>query len=240
MNARRKFALWEYLAFDSFMWSLEAILYFVALAGPVMLLWSLRGHHPLVLLAVAVLSYFVVALTFVLCIVALRWILCGRIPEGRFLRTSRRVLPWSGAQVLRMILERSPFFPLVTSHIVFRQIYYRGMGTGLDWTVYTATGAVLADPWAIRIGSHSVIGQEAIITAHKIERDVVTLEPVELGAGVLIGARAHVQCGVKIGDGAVVGTEALVTRGTVIPPGEVWAGNPARKVDPLAMLGDRS
>ena len=48
-------------------------------------------------------------------------------------------------------------------------------------------------------------------------------------AGAFIGARAIVleSCHV-IGAGSVVGAGAVVTRD--VPDGEVWAGNPARRV----------
>ena len=36
--------------------------------------------------------------------------------------------------------------------------------------------------------------------------------------------------GVEMGDGAVVGAGALVSKGKRIPPGEIWAGVPAKKI----------
>jgi acetyltransferase-like isoleucine patch superfamily enzyme len=51
-------------------------------------------------------------------------------------------------------------------------------------------------------------------------------EPVKIGRGVFIGARAIVLKGVTIGDRAVVGAGAVVTRD--VPAGGVVAGNPAR------------
>ncbi len=41
-----------------------------------------------------------------------------------------------------------------------------------------------------------------------------------------IGSSATILCGVKIGTGAIVGAGSVVTKS--IPPGEIWAGNPAR------------
>lgn len=41
-----------------------------------------------------------------------------------------------------------------------------------------------------------------------------------------IGSSATILCGVKIGKGAIVGAGSVVTKS--IPPGEIWAGNPAR------------
>jgi acetyltransferase-like isoleucine patch superfamily enzyme len=41
-----------------------------------------------------------------------------------------------------------------------------------------------------------------------------------------VGSNATIMCGVTIGDGAVVGAGSVVTKN--VPPGEIWAGNPAR------------
>jgi acetyltransferase-like isoleucine patch superfamily enzyme len=42
----------------------------------------------------------------------------------------------------------------------------------------------------------------------------------------VIGSGATIICGVCIGRGAIVGAGSVVTRD--VPPGEIWAGNPAR------------
>ncbi|MDX2222411.1 MAG: acyltransferase [Rhodospirillaceae bacterium] len=44
--------------------------------------------------------------------------------------------------------------------------------------------------------------------------------------GASIGSGSVILCGITIGEKAVVGAGAVVTRS--IPPGEIWAGNPAR------------
>ena len=49
-----------------------------------------------------------------------------------------------------------------------------------------------------------------------------------IGADVWIAADVVVLSGVNIGVGAVVGTGSVVTKD--IPPYEIWAGNPARKI----------
>lgn len=53
-------------------------------------------------------------------------------------------------------------------------------------------------------------------------------EPLEIGNDVWIGSNVCVLRGVKIGDGAVVGAGAVVTHD--IPPYEIWAGVPAKKI----------
>ncbi len=59
-----------------------------------------------------------------------------------------------------------------------------------------------------------------------------TIVPTKVEAGVSIGSSVTILCGVTIGAGAMVGAGSVVTKD--IPPGELWASNPARfmrKVD---------
>jgi acetyltransferase-like isoleucine patch superfamily enzyme len=53
-------------------------------------------------------------------------------------------------------------------------------------------------------------------------RGIVIGDDVWLGAGVVVTP------GTAIGDGAVIGANAVLTRS--VPPGEIWAGVPARRV----------
>ncbi|MFH1189227.1 MAG: acyltransferase [Candidatus Omnitrophota bacterium] len=50
----------------------------------------------------------------------------------------------------------------------------------------------------------------------------------DVGRRVSIGSNATVLGGIRIGDGAVIGAGSVVTRG--VPAGQIWAGNPARKI----------
>ena len=49
-----------------------------------------------------------------------------------------------------------------------------------------------------------------------------------IGNDVWLGLRVFVKAGVKIGDGAIIGMGSIVTKD--VPPYEIWAGNPARKI----------
>ncbi|MFR2288129.1 MAG: acyltransferase, partial [Akkermansia sp.] len=52
--------------------------------------------------------------------------------------------------------------------------------------------------------------------------------PVRIGENVFIGAGTFILKGVAIGDNAIIGACSVVTRS--IPAGEIWAGNPARRI----------
>jgi UDP-3-O-[3-hydroxymyristoyl] glucosamine N-acyltransferase LpxD len=80
-----------------------------------------------------------------------------------------------------------------------------------------------------RIGPHVNVGHNVEVGA-----DVLIAGHVQLGGGVRIGKAATiwqsavVANGVSVGEGAVIGMSAAVRKS--VGPGEVWAGNPARKL----------
>lgn len=50
--------------------------------------------------------------------------------------------------------------------------------------------------------------------------------PTLVEKGASIGSSVTILCGVTIGAGAMVGAGSVVTKS--VPPGEIWAGNPAK------------
>ena len=54
------------------------------------------------------------------------------------------------------------------------------------------------------------------------------LEGVIVEENAIIGANTTVLPGIKIGKGAIIGSGSVVTKD--VPEGEVWVGNPARKI----------
>ena len=88
----------------------------------------------------------------------------------------------------------------------------------------------------IEIGDNSLIasGCRFVDHNHNIQQGALTREqhapaaPIVLEADVWLGVNVTVLQGVRIGRGAIVGTGSVVT--TSIPPNELWAGTPARKI----------
>jgi acetyltransferase-like isoleucine patch superfamily enzyme len=89
----------------------------------------------------------------------------------------------------------------------------------------------------IEIGDDSGIGSGCVLADHnhstaaipcRMRDQSVEIAPILIGKDVIIGVNSVILKGVEIGNGAVVGSGSVVTRS--IPAGEVWAGNPARKL----------
>jgi len=96
-------------------------------------------------------------------------------------------------------------------------------------------GAVVTSDAEIRIGAGAVIGPHADVVdfnhtfehlGELVEFQPIEARPIRIGAGVRIGERAKILCGVTVGDGAEVEAGSVVTRD--VPPGARASGVPAR------------
>jgi sugar O-acyltransferase (sialic acid O-acetyltransferase NeuD family) len=86
---------------------------------------------------------------------------------------------------------------------------------------------------AVRLGRHAAVMPHVVLTHDDEVADAVTFGAgVRLAGGVVVGDAAYLGSGAmvregrRIGAGAVVGMGAVVLRD--VPPGQTWAGNPAR------------
>ncbi|NUS66695.1 MAG: acetyltransferase, partial [Saccharothrix sp.] len=94
-------------------------------------------------------------------------------------------------------------------------------------------GVVVTTP--LRLGAHVVAMPHVLITHDDEVGDGVTFAgraslggSVRVGQGAYLGQGSAVREGVSIGAGAVVGMGSVVLAD--VPAGEVWAGNPARRL----------
>ncbi|WP_295789480.1 acetyltransferase [uncultured Microbacterium sp.] len=107
-------------------------------------------------------------------------------------------------------------------------------------------------PWKLRIGDRcwigegvwvhnqdfvhiehdAVISQETFLTTgshrHRVDMALVT-RPIHVEAGSWVTSRCVILGGSRLGRNSVIGPLSVVA-GNFIPPGEIWAGNPVKKV----------
>jgi sugar O-acyltransferase (sialic acid O-acetyltransferase NeuD family) len=99
-------------------------------------------------------------------------------------------------------------------------------------TVLHAGVVLTAD---VCVGAHVAVMPAVVLTHDDVVQDGVTFGAgvrvagtVTIEKGVYVGAGALIRERLRIGAGAVVGMGAVVTRS--VPPGEIWAGVPARSL----------
>jgi len=106
----------------------------------------------------------------------------------------------------------------------FNKKYLQAQGYDIDDSARIGGGVVMdtRTPGRIHIGKRVVLGLGSMLVAH----GPGLTEDLHLGEDAFIGAGAIVLY--SVGARSVVGAGAVVTR--PIPPDEVWAGNPARRL----------
>lgn len=87
-----------------------------------------------------------------------------------------------------------------------------GRGHAIDWVDRAGDAEIYRNPGTV---NHATL----------------THDPITIGDGVWIGARAIILPGVTIGEGSTIGAASVVTKS--VPPFTVAAGNPARVVKEL-------
>lgn len=151
------------------------------------------------------------------------------VPRGDFAPQSRQEFLMN----LHILFTLMLFQPVVSSLILpvpLLRLFYQSLGARMGANTYSA--GLIFDAFAVTLGTSTIIGQKAMLIPHVIEGDRLALFPISVGSRVTIGANAVILAGVEIGDGATVAIGAVVTKGTRIPPGQVWGGIPARCIRP--------
>lgn len=89
----------------------------------------------------------------------------------------------------------------------------------------------------ITIEDNVFIGPNATFTNDRYPRSKNPdwlMERITVGNGATIGANATILPGINIGKHAMIGAGSVVTKD--VPAGELWMGNPARKIKDTNML----
>ena len=90
--------------------------------------------------------------------------------------------------------------------------------------------AVLTLQTKQRLENMSLLDQNATVLNDRYppSKDASLWRPVNIGSGAVVGGGATIVAGVNLGQNAVLGAGSTLTKD--LPPEEVWAGNPAKRM----------
>ncbi len=165
---------------------------------------------------------------FCLAILAMKWLLVGRVRAGTHALWSCWCSRWDflyvawgmWAAVPLAFLEGTPFIAM----------YLRAMGCRIGRRALLGHGfAHVVDPDMLRFGDGVTV--DALFQAHTFEDRVLKIAPVELRDGCTVGTNTVILYGAVIGEGTIVEPHSVVMKREELDAGARYEGVPTRRVD---------
>ncbi|MCV2490676.1 amino acid adenylation domain-containing protein [Geodermatophilus sp. YIM 151500] len=215
-----------------------SVLYAVVLAFllPVGVLYGLNGGQP----SAALLAQLAVALPSVYLLA--RWVLpvAGARLLARGLGAGDHPL-WGGMHLrvwtLQKLMSISPLS--VLSGSPWAVTYLRMAGARIDDECHIGTASISL-PSLLRVQRGATVGYGTQLHTHRIAEGVLTIGPVTIGAGAVVGSESVLECNSEVGENAILGDQSLLPSQRVVPAEETWSGSPAKPapevMDPVVEL----
>lgn len=219
------------LAYSLVIMTMGALVLALSLYPSVVLLSGLAAQGPWGTSLALGAGFFLTGLSVLFWSALTHHLLFLRLIPGRYPLISLASFRWSTASALYMLVKYT-FGDLLVATPFFK-VYLRVLGAKLGKGVMI-NSKFIHDHALLEIGDGTLIGGDAVLSAHAAEKGHLVLTPIKIGKGCLIGQNAILMPGVTIGDKAVVAAGAIVLKNTVVGPGEVWAGVPARCIKSAA------
>lgn len=158
-------------------------------------------------------------------IVALKWLLVGRVRPGHYPLVSLFYWrKWLIDQLMSLSLDvLGPMYATL-----FLAPWYRALGATLGRHAEISTAAN-ASPDLLTLGDDTFIADGVSLGAARVESGYVTLAPTQIRKGAFIGNSAVIPAGMTVGENALVGVLSLppLEPGAAGAPDRTWLGSPA-------------
>ncbi|WP_294238670.1 Pls/PosA family non-ribosomal peptide synthetase [uncultured Sphingomonas sp.] len=180
-------------------------------------------------LILSALFFTIVPVASMLFSIAAKWLIAGRFKVGDY--------PLWGGTYFRWWLVRRIIAVTATPYLAGTPMirgYYRMLGAKIGKRAYIGNGVIdTADLFTC--GDDAIVSDQAVMATSSVERGLLRLGRVTLGARSFVGGQAVVGRDCTLGEDAILDDMAALPAETVIPPRQRWTGSPAafdRMVEP--------
>jgi non-ribosomal peptide synthetase-like protein len=122
--------------------------------------------------------------------------------------------------------------PVFLAGTPFRSVVWRMLGVRVGKCLYDE-GMDIPEKTIVSIGDHATLNGGSIIQCHSLEDGVFKMDGTTVRDGVTVGVGAFIHYGITLEDGAEVEADSFLMKGTEVPPGGRYGGNPARQLSAL-------
>jgi non-ribosomal peptide synthetase-like protein len=154
--------------------------------------------------------------------ILIKWLVIGRFRAGTY--------PLWGAYYFRWWFVRRFSEVIATPYLAGTPMirgYYRLLGVRVGKRAFI--GRVVVDAAdLLTIGDHAIVSDYALPAMSSVERGLLHLGPIDIGANAFVGSMAVVGRDSRIGRCAVLEDLSSLGVGAHIPDGEIWNGSPAQ------------
>ena len=211
--------LYVEFGFNAIQWVTPCLLYFLLRA---------EGYSLLMSVAWAAVSAMLVFPLLLSAVIAIKWLVLGRIRPGRYPLWGWYYLRWWLVQTLISglpldYLARTPLLPWV----------FRLLGARIGRDAHLATEHLAAFD-SISIGEGACVDDDASLYGYRVEDGELVIGPVQLGPGCFVGTWSVLHEGTVMKEGARLEDLSLLQAGARVPAGQTWSGSPARRIERTA------
>ncbi|MBE7219467.1 MAG: peptide synthetase, partial [Caulobacteraceae bacterium] len=162
----------------------------------------------------------------VLFSIVVKWLVIGRYKAGDYPLWGSYYFRW---WFTRRFLSTIPIQYLAGTPLM--RVYYRLLGARVGRGVYLGLDKIDAAD-LVSIGDEAIVSDGADLATTGVERGLLRLGTVEIGARAVVGTMGVLSRGSVLGAGSVLEDLSLLPADERIPDGEVWSGSPAVRLGP--------
>ena len=122
-------------------------------------------------------------------------------------------------------------FPQLFNGTPFKSVVWRMLGAKIGKRVFD-DGCTFTERRFVSIGDHCTLNAGSIVQCHSQEDGAFKSDRSAVGARTTLGVGAFVHYGVQIGPRVLLEADSFLMKGSDVPAGSRWGGNPAMELDP--------